>query len=333
MKLNKTQEHVLVWIALIFLRVLSGISSHTIVESLLVSIVLYSIYALVFYATAHVQARYFEKKQLVILFGSLLLILFTGTFLLRTGFRIIEFVSVYKLPIGITEYGFLRILFVVMCAELYQVFANKKLTEQKAQKILLEKTEKELQFLKNQMNPHFFFNTLNNIYGLAYKQDKRTPKVILMLSESMRYIIYETQSDFVPLSKEISFLKNYIELEQLRLVNNKNVILNVDVHNTSLRIAPLILLPFIENSFKHGNIDENKEASIEINIWVESAFLNFSCTNTFETNDIKKPGGVGIENVKKRLNLIYKESFELETNIENDKYFVFLKLPLQNQLA
>ena len=332
MKITKTQEHIIVWIALILLRLLSGIGTHSVIESLSISILLYGIYAIIFYTTAHVQARYFEKKRLLVLFGSLILILFAGSFMLRTGFRILEVATDFKLRIGNADYGVVRTLFVILCGELYQVFTQKKQTEQKAQNILLEKTEKELQFLKNQMNPHFFFNTLNNIYGLAYKQDKSTPKVILMLSESMRYIIYETQSDFVPLSKEIAFLRNYIELEQLRFVNGRNIHLNVDAPSSSLRIAPLILLPFIENCFKHGNIDESENTSVEINIWLESDFLNFSCVNTFNKNRNTKPGGVGIENVKKRLNLIYKETFELETNIENDRYFVFLKLPLQSQL-
>ncbi|MFA8451838.1 MAG: sensor histidine kinase [Bacteroidales bacterium] len=329
MNYKKILEHTLIWIALLLLRVLSGISSQSILESFSISTLLYAVYAITFYATAYVQARYFENKKLFVLLGSLFLILFAGTFMLRASFRTLEYLTGYILPVGVAEYGFIRIVFVILCGDLYQVFNNKKRAEQKAQKILLEKTENELHFLKNQMNPHFFFNTLNNIYGLAYKQDKRAPEVILMLSESMRYIIYETQSHYVPLSKEISFLKNYIELEQLRLINNKNVHFNLDIPNSTLKIAPLILLPFIENCFKHSNIDENTEAHININIWLESDNLNFSCENTFTPKTQKKPGGVGTANVKKRLNLIYKENYELENNIKNNTYFVFLKLPLK----
>ena len=329
MKLNKTVEHLLVWLALIVLRIIANIGQQSFLESLSVALLLYGIYALVFYTTSNAQKRYFENKKLMVLFANLLFVLFGGTFLIRVGFNVLEASTTFSLPIGVTEYGILRILFVILCAELYQVFRNKKKAEQRAKQIQLEKTEKELQFLKNQMNPHFFFNTLNNIYGLAYKQDKRTPEVILMLSESMRYIIYETQSDFVPLSKEISFIKNYVELEQLRLINNKNIKLNAEAGISPLKIAPLILLPFIENCFKHGNIDESEHAQIEINIWIENEILNFSSENTFVPQKKHLHGGVGIENVKKRLNIIYDKSYSLETNIEGDKYFVFLSVPLK----
>jgi LytS/YehU family sensor histidine kinase len=248
--------------------------------------------------------------------------------ILRINARIFDFTLIRNLPLEIRQYGFIRIIFVIFASLIYRfaVF-NQKIENQKNQ-VLLEKTETELQFLKNQINPHFFFNTLNNIYGLSYNARPQAPEAILKLSNAMRYIIYETQSDQVPLSKELDFINNYLELERLRLVHTKNIHLNAQISPSTYKIAPLILLPFIENCFKHGDIVTNPEGIVEINIWIENERLYFSCVNSFDKTVQKPIGGIGNNNVTKRLELIYKDNYKLESQVENKQYYVFLELPL-----
>jgi LytS/YehU family sensor histidine kinase len=233
-----------------------------------------------------------------------------------------------NIPIGVSQYGAARILFVILASFVYRFAVNKQEAEHLKNKVLLEKTETELQFLKNQINPHFFFNTLNNIYGLSYNSNPKAPEAIIKLSNAMRYIIYETQSNRVPLIKELEFINNYLELERLRLTNPDNLLYNAQVNVSAYSITPLILLPFIENCFKHGDIVNNSNGKVEINIWIENDYLNFSCVNSFEKQVKQKYGGIGNSNVEKRLHLIYGNTYKLEKQIENQQYFVFLELPL-----
>ncbi|MCL3782485.1 histidine kinase [Prolixibacteraceae bacterium JC049] len=326
-KENRIFEHLLAWFGLIVLRLLALPNVDSLKEALLTTLPLYLIYMIIFYGTAAIQKQFVPQKYWWYIL-KMLLMAFASTALIRFTFNAIELFMQVKAPVGTTYGGVFRVLFVMIVAMLYQVILNKRSTEERALRIMHEKTEKELEFLKSQMNPHFFFNTLNNIYGLTYNKDERAPKVVLMLSEAMRYIIYETSSEQVALTKEIAFISNYIELERLRLLNGNQINLEVEVPDRTSKVAPLLMLPFVENCFKHGNIDQHEQASIEINIWTEGEWLQFSCANTFSDGQGGRPGGVGLQNVKKRLDLIYGDRYKLEINNEEDKYFVFLSVPL-----
>jgi len=232
-------------------------------------------------------------------------------------------------PIILIYFGIFRVLFFTFFGIIYQELIGKKRTEDKNKSLILEKRETELQFLKSQMNPHFFFNTLNNIYGLAYQKEDSAPTAILKLSEAMRYIIYETQSERVTLNKELQFIDNYIKLERLRLLNNDNLKFQNEVGLYSGKIAPLILLPFIENCFKHSNIDESDESEINISIWVENRYLYLSCGNTVSKKANYKEGGIGTKNALKRLDLLYGDQYSLEKEEDEKNYFILLRIPIE----
>lgn len=319
--------HICIWIGLILLRVLSK-NSNELEEAIIISITLYGIYALTFYGSVFIQRQTFEKKRFLS-FSIYLVILFVlGTVVLRVSFKILDYILHAEIPFGVKQYGFIRILFVLLTSFVYRLIINKQQVENQKNAVLLEKKETELQFLKNQINPHFFFNTLNNIYGLSYNSNPKAPEAILKLSHAMRYIIYETQSDRVPLARELDFISNYLELERLRLLHPENLTYNRADSHISYKIAPLILLPFIENCFKHGDIVTNPNGKVEINIWIENEYLHFSCVNSFAKQQNHVYGGVGNDNVAKRLELIYKDEYKLEKQIEENQYFVFLELPL-----
>lgn len=191
--------------------------------------------------------------------------------------------------------------------------------------------ESELQYLKSQINPHFLFNNLNNLYASAVEQSPETPKIILELSSVLRYMLYDCRAEFVPLKKEIEHLQNYINLSELQIEGRGEV--NVEIGSTpsSYQIAPLILSVFVENAFKHSASSQTKEIIIDIKLKVEmEGQLNFSCCNTFmeQSNTTSLENGIGLENVKKRLELIYPDHHQLSIDHSDGTYTVDLTLDL-----
>jgi two-component system, LytTR family, sensor kinase len=178
-----------------------------------------------------------------------------------------------------------------------------------------EKLSAELAFLKSQINPHFLFNTLNNIYSLAYQQSDKTPAAILKLSEIMRYMLYESNDDKVDLSKEIRYLENYIELQRLRFKNQTFVNLKICGDAGNQKLMPLVLISFVENAFKHGVADDESHP-INISISIEPFRLKFTVDNKVNNLNKDETGGIGLINVKRRLDLFYKDHYKLIVNNE-----------------
>ena len=192
--------------------------------------------------------------------------------------------------------------------------------------------ETELRFLKTQISPHFFFNTLNNLYSLAIEKSDKTPKLILKLSELMRYLVYETKTKQQSLEKEIICIQNYLDLERIRYgeqleINTK---INGDIKNK--KIAPILLLSFVENAFKHGANKNIGRVSIDIDFKIIENFLYFTISNptpkiTKHKKSIGSTGGIGLKNAKKRLALGYKpEEYKLSIENKNKLFIVNLKI-------
>jgi LytS/YehU family sensor histidine kinase len=192
---------------------------------------------------------------------------------------------------------------------------------------LLKLKETELKLLKSQIHPHFLFNTLNNLYSLALEKSDRTPDLIIRLSDMLSYIIYDCKSEKVPLSKEIDFIKNYIELQKVRYENcDIEFAYNIDLGNKL--IAPMILHTFIDNSFKHGAENDMSNPWIKIFISSNNGSLFLSVINSVCDNGIPGNQGIGIINTKKRLDLIYRDKHQLVMHKSVRKFAVFLKMQL-----
>jgi two-component system LytT family sensor kinase len=177
-----------------------------------------------------------------------------------------------------------------------------------------EKKDMELQFLKSQLNPHFLFNSLNNIYSLAYQKSDKTADAILKLSEILRYMIYESNDSWVALSTEIEYVNSYIELQKLRFKDGAAVEITVKGEIDDQQILPLVLISFVENAFKHGVANDPADP-IRINIIANKKILHFSITNKKNTSNKDEMGGVGLNNVERRLQLLYPDRYKL--NIVN----------------
>jgi LytS/YehU family sensor histidine kinase len=210
-----------------------------------------------------------------------------------------------------------------------------QLLEQTAQQLEKEKLDAELKLLKSQINPHFLFNTLNNLYALTLNQSSRAPEMVYKLSQLMNYMMYDGNQTEVPLEKEIRYIENYIALEKIRYDNHVDVALSVYDNVEGVMIAPLLLLPFVENSFKHGLSNRISGGWVRIEILLQGSTLVMKVENSKSLHEkeksIKPVSGIGLQNVKKRLELIYPERYNLQIIDEEETFLVVLKIQLEGK--
>ena len=193
-----------------------------------------------------------------------------------------------------------------------------------------ENTEAQMQLLTAQIHPHFLFNTLNNIYSQAQTESPKSSKMIMGLSDMLRYILYEGQKPLVPLKQELTMITEYVNLEKIRYGNKLDVhILVPDKHN-DLYIAPLLLLPFVENCFKHGTSNMLQDPWINLTIELRDGTLVMKLMNgkASVNGSIQSKSGIGINNVRQRLDLLYKDKYELQIREEEEVFVVDLKVEL-----
>ncbi len=196
-----------------------------------------------------------------------------------------------------------------------------------------EKATAELQLLKAQIHPHFLFNTLNNIYSFSMKGSLKTPDMIAKLSSLLSYILYDCKNNEVLLEKEIEVMKNYIDLERERYGNKLEISINTEGDIQGKFISPLLLLPFIENAFKHGTSEQFEKPWLSMDISVKQTILRCKILNSKNETFSVEQKGIGIENVKKRLAYLYPEKHELKLNDEGDFFVVSLMLQLEPAFA
>ena len=193
-----------------------------------------------------------------------------------------------------------------------------------------ERLKAELSFLKAQINPHFLFNTLNNIYALATAQSEHTAAAVMKLSSIMRYVLTEARNDLVPLEKEIQFTSHYIELQKMRLTDKTSIEFSVRGEPLGRQIAPLLLLPFVENAFKYG-ISTRERSPINILLEIKDNSLYFSICNHKHLNTtlrVSDNTGIGISNTKRRLDLFYEDRYSLAIDDKPNEFIVHLKIPV-----
>ncbi|MBL4650918.1 MAG: histidine kinase [Aureispira sp.] len=193
--------------------------------------------------------------------------------------------------------------------------------------------ESELQFLNSQINPHFLFNNLNNLYAHAIEASPKTPDIILDLSATLRYMLYDCKATSVPLKKELEHLENFISISKLQIEDRSLVNFTYPSISSQYQIAPLILIVFVENAFKHSAASQFENININIEVQItEKGYLNFSCINSFneQSNIDNLSNGIGLENVQKRLQLLFPNAHALDIQQNKQQYTVFLSLQLKS---
>jgi len=286
----------------------------------------------------------FEGKLFVFIYSLFAVLIFTLWFISLLVYVILVY-SAYTLPnLIIPKQDDLIILIagnyliVILAAvihfikESYRRLIEKNNIEKQKALTDLKLKEAKLKLLQAQINPHFLFNMLNNLFGLVNEDVVASRKVIVKLSELLDYMLYECEKAYVPLEKEIEFIRNYIELERIRHDDNFNVKFETSKVDSEMEIAPLILFPFIENAFKHG-FNNAKDSFIKIDLILENRSLKYSIQNSVTSvkKDIylnQEGKGIGLKNIKERLELIYKGDYTLDIKSSHKSFLIELEINL-----
>ncbi len=229
---------------------------------------------------------------------------------------------------------FLLNFFVAATSTIVKIIADWAKQLREKHELQTQTMQSELRFLKSQINPHFLFNTLNNLYALTLKKDDKAPEIVIKLSEMMRYMLYECNEKQVLLSKEINYIKNYLDLEKLRQGKNVSIRFKHTGDPGQKKIAPLMFIPFLENSFKHGLSHQIEHGFVNIQLDVIEDTVAFFIENSKPEKlpspvvKGKKSGGIGLVNVQRRLNLLYPDQYELKIHDYPNSYAVKLKILL-----
>ena len=284
--------------------------------------------------------RYVLKQKYITYTFSLLASLF-GVYLLKTALTY-YIISENIWPEANREYHPFEInhIVAVCIGELYVLAMASSvyltltwLRERERNRSLRENQFKiKLKYLENQIQPHFFFNTLNNLYALSLESSNKVPDVIIKLSNLMEYVLYDVKgTKFVPLIKEIDYIQNYIEIEKLRF-ENVEVTINLESNIDDIVVPPLIFISLVENAFKHGSLN-NHNLKIKINCKViDNKMLDFEILNNFViSQNLNQKGGIGLVNTKKRLKLIYKNNFSLKHDTKFNYYIIRLQIPINDE--
>ncbi|MEM6644546.1 MAG: histidine kinase [Bacteroidota bacterium] len=217
------------------------------------------------------------------------------------------FILLISIPLRLVDSYFKR-------AELEKALTNQQL-------------EAELRFLKAQVNPHFLFNALNNIYSLSFTKSDLAPEMILRLSEMMSYMLYDCKTDRVKLSEEVNYLENFIALHQLRKEGQMNVLFDTKGDLSLTSITPMLFIPFFENAFKHGNLEDLQNGWLNSKLSVDVGSLDFTIANSYSAKDkLYTKGGVGLENIKQRLALLYPDRHHLKVFRQDNIFEVALNI-------
>ena len=226
---------------------------------------------------------------------------------------------------------------VVVFAALLKIVKLWYLNQQYNQKLIQDKLQAELKFLKSQIHPHFLFNTLNNLYALTLKKSDLAPKMVLRLSDLLSYMLYESNVPMISLDKEVEILNNFIELEKIRYGNMLKINFSLSGNTQDKQIAPLLLLPFVENAFKHGVSKKLSNKWINIKLIAEDSQIHFEVENSKEDGSAhiaaEYSEGIGLKNVRRRLDLLYADKHHLDIKDQGNVFQIELLLDINHSVA
>lgn len=301
----------------------------------------FSIHMVLCYLNAYMLVPYFVPRKQYGRYALLLALALAVMFFVKVGatYLLIRH-DVWPEAVGEVEImGFDHVVAVVV-GELYVIGITTSIklmmdwtrSQRRARALEQEKVQAELGMLKAQIHPHFFFNTLNNLYALTLENSPEAPETVLRLSELMSYILYQKQ-DLVPLEEEVRHLEHYIELERLRFGDRLRVEFHIEGEVRGHYLPTLLLLPLVENAFKHGTKNQLKEIDLQLLLRVEEGWLHFSTSNpvaTVATSRIplqNEKGGIGLSNTRRRLELLFKDQYTFLTSTRDTRYEVSLSIP------
>lgn len=332
---RRVTYHTLFWLVLLsLLTIIEGTEQGFFftLSNELINIFFYGL--IVYFNLFYLIPNYLTKKRFLTYCGLLILaaLIITPFKVLAFYFKFSGYPQTQAELLQNMNWYFLVTFFIAGSSTIFKIIADWARHLREKQELQTQTMQSELRFLKSQINPHFLFNTLNNLYALTLKKSDKAPEIVIKLSEMMRYMLYECNEKQVLLSKEVHYIRNYLDLERLR--QGKNVEINFEVEGdvADQKIAPLMFIPFLENSFKHGLSNQISTGFVNIRLRAEGKKVHFFIENskpdTPPRQDSRRSGGIGLVNIHRRLNLLYPNQYELEIEDSPRSYAVNLKLDL-----
>jgi hypothetical protein len=283
---------------------------------------------LVYTNTLFLIPRLLQKKRTVLYAIGIIAVVVLYTYSRSAAQKYWDAVVWPEEPMNIKDYihvNFIYSWWLLLISSM--LYFTQKWTEQRQQvkNIQINQLQTELKYLRSQVNPHFLFNGLNTIYGNIDIRDQRARDILLQFADLLRYNLYEADVDLVDLDKETIYLQNYVALQRARSNENMQIELDVQIENKELKIAPLLFIPFVENAFKFSTRDDNRPNRIRVGLKQTGSQVEFTCSNTYEALE-QNGGGIGLSNVKRRLELLYKDRYVLNIQKDQSTYTVTLTL-------
>jgi len=328
--------HILFWLAvLLILTILEGTQRGFLftLSNELINICFYGL--IVYFNLFYLIPNYLTKKRFLT-YGILLVLAAVIITPLKMLVFYVKFTGMPQAQQDIidNQYAyFLTTFFIAGTSTIFKIVTDWARQLKDKQELETKTMQTELRFLKSQINPHFLFNTLNNLYALTLKKSEQAPEIVIKLSEMMRYMLYECNEKRVLLSKEIHYIRNYLDLEGLRQGKNVDISFEVEGQVGQQEIAPLLFIPFLENAFKHGLNNHIDHGFVRIKMYVDGKTVYFKIENTKapvkpKADPNRRSGGIGLVNVHRRLNLIYPDRYDLRIDNNPNTYAVDLTIEL-----
>lgn len=331
---RKTVSHTAFWVLVFLLLVsLDGTNQGPFFTFILELINVVFFAGVVYFNLLYLVPKFLTEKFLTYCFFLILLVTIITPIKIFIIFMLFSYFPEAQAKLVTDQYWLFLSTFLIAGGSTVFKIVTDWLKYQRDRKELQTRTmQSELKFLKSQINPHFLFNTLNNLYALTLKKSDKAPEIVIKLSEMMRYMLYECNEKRVLLSKEVNYLRNYLDLEKLRQGKNVKIDFHVNGHIGDQRIAPLMFIPFLENSFKHGLHNQISQGFVNIVMEVSDRKVHFFIENskaeTLPAQTHRRSGGIGLVNVKRRLNLLYPEHYQLNIHDNPKTYSIELDIEL-----
>jgi sensor histidine kinase YesM len=291
---------------------------------------LFIFWALIFVNKSFLIPNLLEKKFFGAYASALIGLLFLYTFAM-THYNTFLHVTVFHDQVVETSSGFWDNFVYGMCCTVItaMLYVTQKWAEQQEQvkNSQINQLQTELKYLRSQINPHFLFNGLNSVYGSIDMGNSLARNMLVQFSDLLRYNLYEADVDMIAIEKEIKHLRNYVALQKARSNDNMEVTLDINYTDGSVRIAPLIFMAFVENAFKYVSRDDNAINRVIISLNQKPGHIDFACENTYDESE-SSTGGIGLTNATRRLELLYKDRYQLDIKNENNFYQVHLRISL-----
>lgn len=328
--------HVLFWVLVFGMMLMAGPGNSTTLLEIIRKLINLAFYILVVYINlGYLIPRFLSQKNFMTY--CLLLLAMVAVF---TPIKVLLLYLTYdesdprEFLIMNQQYIFLLLFMIAGGSTVIKIISDWQRHQRDRKDLETQRMQSEIKFLKSQINPHFLFNTLNSLYALTLKKSDNAPEIVIKLSEMMRYMLYECNERRVPLQKEVNYIENYLALEKLRQSGQSDIQFKVEGQITDQTIAPLLFVPFLENSFKHGLNHQINEGYVHVTMKVLDEklllrILNSKPNHSKQTIE-KQNGGIGLVNVRRRLSLLYPNQYKLDIEDNNKEHIVELSLDLSN---